>query len=261
MTEPRLSARGITVRFGGITALDGVDLDVPAASTVGLVGPNGAGKSTLFSVLSGLRRPNAGRVFLDGLDVTASTPQSRARAGLARTFQHPELFSGLTVREHVTLAYRLKHTPLRVWTDPLTAGGFRRPRAEERDRVDQLLSGLRLQPLADRTVRGLPLGSARVVEIARALAREPSVLLLDEASSGLDVAETEELAEVLRRVVAERGISVLMVEHDVDLVLRLSDQVCVLDFGARIAHGTPAEIRADPIVRAAYLGENLEEAR
>jgi len=255
MTAPRLSARGITVRFGGVTALDDVDLDIPAASTVGLVGPNGAGKSTLFSVLSGLRRPDTGQVFLDGADITKATPQARARGGLARTFQHPELFSGLTVREHITLAYRLKHSPLRVWTDPLTAGGFRRPQAAERDRVDQLLVGLQLDPLADRTVSGLPLGSARVVEIARALAREPSVLLLDEASSGLDSRETEELAQVLRRVVAERGISVLMVEHDVDLVLRLSDYVCVLDFGVRIAHGTPAEIRADSVVRAAYLGE------
>jgi branched-chain amino acid transport system ATP-binding protein len=259
MTAPRLSATGITVRFGGVTALDGVDLEVPAASTVGLVGPNGAGKSTLFSVLSGLRRPHAGQVCLDGVDVTKASPQARARRGLARTFQHPELFSGLTVREHVTLAYRLKHSPLRVWTDPLTAGGFRRAGADEQARVDQLLQGLHLDDVAHRLVGGLPLGTARLVEIARALAREPSVLLLDEASSGLDAAETEELAEVLRRVVAERGVSVLMVEHDVDLVLRLSDFVCVLDFGVRIAHGTPAQIRTDAAVRAAYLGKEVAQ--
>jgi branched-chain amino acid transport system ATP-binding protein len=254
---PRLSANGITVRFGGLTALDDVSIAVAPASVVGLVGPNGAGKTTLFSVLSGLRRPHAGTVTLDGRDVTRSTPQARARRGMARTFQHPELFPGLSVREHFALAYRTRHSPRRVWTDPLTGGGFRPVGRDERERIARLLEALGLGGIAEDPVLGLPLGLARLVEIGRALAREPSVLLLDEPSAGLDAGETEGLAGVLQALVRERGVSLLLVEHDVDLVLSLSDRVSVLDFGRCIAEGTPGEIRADPVVRAAYLGAEV----
>jgi len=253
----RLTARGVTVRFGGLTALRSVDIDVPAGSIVGLIGPNGAGKSTLFSVLSGLRRPGAGQVFMDGVDVTTATPQARAKRGLARTFQHPELFTGLTVREHLTLAYRIKNAPRRVWLDSLLGGGFRPSPRLETERVDTLINGLGLGDIQHENVIGLPLGLARLVEIARSLAREPSVLLLDEASSGLDGAETEDLARVLRELVRRRGVSLLLVEHDVDLVMGLADRICVLDFGECIAEGTPHEMRADAKVRAAYLGEEL----
>jgi branched-chain amino acid transport system ATP-binding protein len=255
--DSRLSARDVTVRFGGVTALQNVDIDVPPASIVGLIGPNGAGKSTLFSVLSGLRRPAQGRVFMDGIDVTASSPQVRAGRGLARTFQHPELFTGLTVREHVMLAYRIKHTPRRIWFDALAGGGFRRPPSDESKRVDDLLQSLNLRQVEHHSVIGLPLGLARLVEIARSIAREPSVLLLDEASSGLDARETDELAQVLRNLVDDLGVSLLLVEHDVDLVMSLADQISVLDFGACIAEGTPDYIRRSPEVRAAYLGEDL----
>ncbi|WP_194829851.1 ABC transporter ATP-binding protein [Nocardia sp. XZ_19_231] len=258
-TIPRLEAKGITVRFGGLVALDNVDLAVPAASIVGLVGPNGAGKSTLFGVLSGLLRPSAGTVHMDGHDVTGASPQNRARRGVARTFQHPELFAGLTIREHVVLGYRAKHARRRIWTDLVTAGGFRPAPAEENRRVDEILAALHLTDQAHRAVTGLPLGTSRLVEIARALAVDPSVLLLDEPSSGLDVAETEELAGTLTRVVAEHGVSLLLVEHDVDLVLGLCDTVHVLDFGVKISAGTPAEIRVDPAVRAAYLGAGPDE--
>jgi branched-chain amino acid transport system ATP-binding protein len=255
---PCLEATGVTVRFGGLTALDNVDIAVPHGSIVGLIGPNGAGKSTLFGVLSGLRRPHAGRVFIDGADVTAASPQARAARGMARTFQHPELFLGLTVREHVTLAYRVASTPRRVWSDVLTAGGFRRSPRAESDRVDLIIDGLKLTPIQHRPVIGLPLGLARLVEIARSIAREPRILLLDEASSGLDAAETGELAAVLKAMVEERGVSLLLIEHDVELVLGLADRVYVLDFGALIAQGTPSGIRNDPRVRAAYLGEEPE---
>jgi branched-chain amino acid transport system ATP-binding protein len=257
---PRLEARGVTVRFGGLVALNDVDLAVPGESIVGLVGPNGAGKSTLFGVLSGLLRPTAGSVLMDGEDVTRSTPQKRAGRGLARTFQHPELFSSLTVREHLVLAYRMRHAKTRIWTDLITGRGFARPPKAETTRVDELIDALRLGRLQHDSVSGLPLGSARLLEIARALAVDPRVLLLDEPSSGLDVQETAEVAAVLRSVVNDHGVSLLLVEHDVELVLGMCDEVHVLDFGVKIAGGTPAQVRSDPAVRAAYLGEEIDKA-
>jgi branched-chain amino acid transport system ATP-binding protein len=256
---PRLSATDVTVSFGGLRALNSVDISVAPGSIVGLIGPNGAGKSTLFDVLSGLRRPQTGQVLIDGADVTAATPQERAGRGLARTFQHPELFLGLSVREHLVLAHRVKHVPKRIWTDPLTAGGFRRAGREETERIDLLLELLNLTQIQHGAVVGLPLGLARLVEIGRAIAREPRILLLDEASSGLDSAETEELVTVLKTMVTQHGLalSLLLVEHNVDLVTELADQIYVLEFGVGIANGTPEEIRNDAKVRAAYLGEEL----
>ena len=255
----RLEARGVTMRFGGLVALRDVDIQVPPASIVGLVGPNGAGKSTLFGVLSGLLRPTAGTVLMEGQEVTRRSPQARAARGLARTFQHPELFSGLTVREHVVLAYRVRHAKSRIWSDLVTGRGLRRPPADETARVDELIDALHLGDIAHRPVAGLPLGMSRLVEIGRALAVDPTVLLLDEPSSGLDTRETEDLAGTLRRVVADHGVSLLLVEHDVDLVLGMCHQVHVLDFGVKISAGTPEAIRADPAVRAAYLGEAVDQ--
>jgi branched-chain amino acid transport system ATP-binding protein len=253
-----LEARGVTVAFGGLTAVSNVDLAVPPGKVVGLIGPNGAGKSTLFSVLSGLLQPRTGHVLIDGEDVTKASPQARAERGMARTFQHPELFHGLTVRDHVTLAYRIARTPRRIWTDMVTGGGFRRVPKAEAERVDQIIDGLNLTEIQHRPVLGLPLGLARLVELARSFAREPRFLLLDEASSGLDATETQELASVLKQMVDTRGVSLLMVEHDVELVLGMSDYVYVLDFGVLIAEGTPEQIRNDPKVRAAYLGEQVD---
>lgn len=255
---PVLEARGVTVKFGGLTAVNEVNVKVPAGKIVGLIGPNGAGKSTLFSVLSGLRTPNSGQVFINGADVTRASPQKRAERGMARTFQHPELFLGLTVREHVTLAYRLARTPRRIWTDMVTGGGFRKAPPAETQRVDMIIQGLHLTEIQHRPVLGLPLGLARLVELARSFAREPRFLLLDEPSSGLDAAETADLQGVLQRMVSERGVSLLLVEHDVEMVFGMADYVYVLDFGSLIAEGTPAEIRSNPEVRAAYLGEQVE---
>jgi branched-chain amino acid transport system ATP-binding protein len=195
---------------------------------------------------------------MDGDDVTRATPQRRAGRGLARTFQHPELFSSLTVREHVVLAYRMRHAKRRIWTDLATGRGFLRAPAGETDRVDGLIEALALTEIAERPAAGLPLGSARLLEVARALAVDPQVLLLDEPSSGLDVRETEELVATLQRVVSDHGVSLLLVEHDVEMVLGMCDFVHVLDFGVKIATGRPAEVRRDPAVRAAYLGEEID---
>ncbi|MEX1008078.1 MAG: ABC transporter ATP-binding protein [Acidimicrobiia bacterium] len=251
-----LEAREVTVRFGGLVALSDVSIRVPPATIVGLVGPNGAGKTTLFHVISGLLRPQHGEVFLGDRRITNSTPAKRARLGLARTFQQLELFMGLTVREHVVLGYRIRKARNRLWSDLLTAGALHRETSEEKERVDYLVELLGLASVAKTPAASLPLGTARRVEVARALATVPSVVLLDEPSSGLDGHETAQLGSALRRVVEEEKVSMLLVEHDVAMVLGLSSFVSVLDFGICIAQGTPDKIRNDPAVRSAYLGDD-----
>ncbi|HEX4864011.1 MAG TPA: ATP-binding cassette domain-containing protein [Acidimicrobiales bacterium] len=253
----RLECFGVKVHFGGLVAVNDVDLAVPPATIVGLVGPNGAGKSTLFGVLSGLLRPTDGRVVMDGQDITSARPQVRADLGLARTFQHPEIFSGLTIRDHLTLGFRVRNSKRRIWSDLLTMGSVRAVDPEERATVDELVALLGLESLADRPALGLPLGVARLVELGRALSTSPTVLLLDEPSSGLDSAATDQFEATVRRVTDERGVSVLLVEHDVELVMRLCAAVHVLDFGVLIASGSPDQVRSDPAVRAAYLGEEI----
>ena len=253
---PALEANNVTVRFGGLVALNDVSISVPPGTIVGLVGPNGAGKTTLFGVLSGLLHPNNGEVFLGGQKVTGKSPSKRARLGLARTFQQLELFMGLTVREHIVLGYRVRNQRRRLWSDLLTAGALHPENTDEHERVDHLVDLLGLTSVANTAASVLPLGTARRVEVARALATGPSVVLLDEPSSGLDGHETSQLGAALRTVVDEERVSLLLVEHDVAMVLGLSAQVAVLDFGVRIAYGTPDEIRNDPAVRAAYLGDD-----
>jgi ABC-type branched-subunit amino acid transport system ATPase component len=235
-------------------ALGGVDVTVPSGALVGLVGPNGAGKSTLFGVCSGLLRPGRGQVFLSGEDVTEATPQSRARLGLARTFQQPEMFMSMTVREHLTLAYRVHRNRARLWKDMFTAASVRRPEAAETERVGFLLEILSLKEVAHAVVDTLPLGTTRLVEVGRALASGPKVVLLDEPLSGLDAKEADRLAVALRRTVEDEGTSLLLVEHDVAMVLSLSSHIYVLDFGQLIAQGPPDTVRNDAAVKAAYLG-------
>ena len=190
-----------------------------------------------------------------GDDVTHASPQLRAERGLARTFQHPEIFGGLTVRQHLVLAHRTRTAKRRIWSDLFTLGSLRSVDPEEKAVVDDLIDSLGLAPIANRLAVGLPLGVSRLVELGRALATSPTVLLLDEPSSGLDSTETVEFESTLRRIAGDHGVSVLIVEHDVELVMRLCRTIYVLDFGVVIAGGTPEEIRNDPQVRAAYLGE------
>jgi ABC-type branched-subunit amino acid transport system ATPase component len=256
-SEQALAATGITVRFGGLTALADVSVEVEPGTIVGLVGPNGAGKSTLFAVISGLVRPVKGRVSLAGQDVTALSPQARARLGLARTFQHPELFMGMTVRDHVVLAHRAHYERRRCWSDLVNLRVLFPPTKLELTRVESLLELLGLTHIAKTQVSVLPLGLARLVEVARALATHPRVVLLDEPLSGLDAHATENLMAAFQRVVSssEEGLSLVMVEHDVASVLALSDKIFVLNFGQLIAQGSPDQVRTDPAVRAAYLGD------
>ncbi|MFM8303965.1 MAG: ABC transporter ATP-binding protein [Actinomycetota bacterium] len=252
---PLLGAEGVTVRFGGVVALDDVHLSVPRGSTVGLVGPNGAGKTTLFGVLSGLVRPRAGRVTMHGTDVTGKSPQARARLGLSRSFQRMELFTELTVREHLVVAQRVREGRQSILGFLRDLSGLgERPGKGEDETVDAILELLGLTGVADRPAVSVPLGTGRLVEVARALAAEPTVMLLDEPSSGLDGHETEQLGEALRRVRTERGTAFVLVEHNVEFVLDLSDRVTVLDFGKVLVEGTPDEIRRSPEVQAAYFG-------
>ena len=259
--EAALAASDITVRFGGLTALSQVSIEVKPRSIAGLVGPNGAGKSTLLAVLSGLLRPNQGRVQLRGEDVTNTSCRARAKKGLARTFQQPELFMGLTVREHLMLAHRTRVAPQRLWRDMFDPRSLLPPSKSEDERVEQLLELLHLTRVEKAPVAALPLGILRLVEVGRALATEPRVLLLDEPLSGLDIKASENLLTVFRQIVDQpgRAVSLIMVEHDVAAVLSLSDIVFVLDFGERIAVGSPEEVRNDAAVRAAYLGDTESE--
>jgi ABC-type branched-subunit amino acid transport system ATPase component len=255
--DPVLSADGVTVRFGGLVALSDVSVSVARGSITGLIGPNGAGKSTLYAVLSGLLTPVAGRIVFDGSDVTGSTAQQRARRGMARTFQHPALFDSLTVREHVVLADRMHRCRARLWRDALSFASLRKPNTAEDERVDRILDQLGLGPVAGRPVAGLPLGTSRLVELGRAMATEATLIMLDEPASGLDADERRLLAAVLQTINLDHGTSLLLVEHDLDLVMRLSQEVHVLDFGVRIASGTPDDVRRDPTVRSAYMGDDV----
>jgi len=255
---PILEGQNIGVSFKGIRALNKVDIRINAREVFGLLGPNGAGKSTLLGVLSGLLPPSNGEVYIEGANVSHESPHKRAIRGLARTFQHPQLFADLTVREHLRLAYRLHHERDRLWRDLFDGAGLRAPSEEESRVVSDIIDVLDLAHLADRQVVGLPLGTSRLVEVGQALATRPKVILLDEPSSGLDPHETRRLVSALTDVVAAQGVSLLLVEHDVQMVMDISDVIQVLEFGQTIAVGRPSEVREDAAVQSAYLGDQME---
>jgi branched-chain amino acid transport system ATP-binding protein len=246
-----LEAKEVTVRFGGINALTDVSLQVGAGEAVGLVGPNGAGKTTLFNCLLGIVRPNRGRITFDDRDLSRLPTYKRARLGIGRTFQRVELFAGMTVREHLLVAERSRRGDGSLLKDMLNKG---RPSAEEIEVADETLALLGIEGFAEQAVEALTLGQSRLVELGRALIGDPRLLLLDEPSSGLDVAETLALARVLANVRAERGTAILLVEHDLDLVRRAVDRLYVLDFGRLIASGTCATVLREEAVITAYLG-------
>ncbi|MDA8355869.1 MAG: ABC transporter ATP-binding protein [Actinomycetota bacterium] len=235
-----LEAIGVDVRFGGIHALHDAHLQVERGQVTGLIGPNGAGKTTMFNVVCGLQPVHAGRIVFDGRDLGRLRPHRRARLGIARTFQRLEVFGSLTVRENVLAAAEVRRRWARDRSDPVATS-------------EAILGLVGLSALAERRAETLPTGQARLLELGRALATRPSLLLLDEPSSGLDENESDELGDLLCRL-ASAGMAILLVEHDMELVMRVCSVVNVLDFGAILASGPPEQVRADPRVRAAYLG-------
>jgi len=252
-----LKVKDITKKFAGIVALDNVSIEIGEAERVGLIGPNGAGKTTFFNCMLGMLPTDGGTVELAGRDISRLPVHERARLGIGRTFQRIELFPDATVRDHLFIAERVRRGDGRLWRDLLWLG---RPRAEEVARCDDVLRLLRLDHLADAPIERLSLGQCRLVEVGRALMTEPKVLLLDEPSSGLDRAESASLAQTLQEVQAEQGFSILLVEHDVELVASFTTRSYVLDFGRVLIEGPTREVLASDEVRAAYLGD-LEATR
>jgi branched-chain amino acid transport system ATP-binding protein len=242
-----LSTRDVVVRFGGLRALSDANIRVDPGLVTGLIGPNGAGKTTCFNVITGLQEPTAGRVIFDGVDITGKSPYKRARMGIARTFQKLEAFSNLSARENVLVAAEQRKAWDRSHFKPGTV-------------ADELLERVGIGSVANYMVGTLPTGTARLVELARALATNPRVLLLDEPSSGLNEEETGDLAVLLRSLVDD-GLAVLLVEHDMSFVMGTCETIYVLDFGQIIATGTPLEVQADPLVQAAYLGSAAQDVK
>ncbi|WP_101788950.1 ABC transporter ATP-binding protein [Nonomuraea indica] len=245
-----LSVLEVSVAFGGVRALDGVSFEVPEGQVCGVIGPNGAGKTTLFDVVSGLRRPDAGRVAVAGVDLTGTSAVRRARLGVRRTFQRTQVFGRLTVAGNVLAALDWHGGGGGLAADLVGWPARRRLERERGERVAEVLELCGLTGLRDVHAAALPVGRRRLVELARALADRPRLLLLDEPTSGLDAEQTARL----REVVAALDTTVLLVEHDMGFVMETCDRLVVLDLGRVIASGTPDEVRGDPVVRAAYLG-------
>ena len=242
---PLLQVDAVTVQFGGLTALSEVDLDVEAGRITGLIGPNGAGKTTMFNVICGLQPTTHGDVTYDDQDISGYKPHERARLGIARTFQRLEVFGSLSAKENILVAAEIR----KRWSSE---------DVNPRGVTEEILDRIELRRVADHRVDTMPTGLARLVELGRALATAPKLLLLDEPSSGLGDEESDFFARILRDLTRE-GLGILMVEHDVELVMELCERIHVLDFGRKIAAGTPAEIRANEDVQAAYLGAAGED--
>jgi branched-chain amino acid transport system ATP-binding protein len=237
---PLLSVEHVTRTFGGLVALDDVSLAVDSGQIAGLIGPNGAGKTTAFNVITRLYKPDAGRVVFDGQDVLRVRPHKVVGLGIARTFQNVVLFPSMTVLENVLVG---THSRRRIFSE----------RAAKADAAETL-NDLGLEAHAGRPATGLPFGTLKRIEIARALVSRPRLLLLDEPAGGLNHEEVEELGKLIRRIKAYYDLTILLVEHHVNLVMSISDRVHVLNFGQKIAEGTPNEVRANPAVVEAYLG-------
>jgi ABC-type branched-subunit amino acid transport system ATPase component len=248
-----LSIEGVTVRFGGITALDAVTMSIQPGEIVGLLGPNGAGKTTLFNAVSGFIKPDAGAVRLDGAEIQNMFPYERVTAGLGRTFQHVKLFRGLTVYENL-LAAQHRHLSASPFAAMLRLPSWRRDEDEARELVERMLDTVNLRPWSQRYPWELSYGTLRFLELAAVLSLRPSVLLLDEPATGIQQKEVEQLGPMLRRIRDDSGCAIFLIEHDMGLLMGTSERIYALDFGRVIAEGSPKEVSADPQVLESYLG-------
>ncbi len=250
---PLLSARGLSVRFGGVLAVNDVGFDVRRGEVFTLIGPNGAGKTTVFNLISRIYTPTAGSIEFEGRSLLGRAPHQIAALGIARTFQNIELFENASVLQNLLIG-RHTHRRTGVWSEMLFTPKARAAELQAREAVERVIDLLDLQHHRESLVHGLPYGVRKVVELARALCTEPKLILLDEPSSGLNVEETDDMAFWIDDIRHELGITVLMVEHDMTLVSRVSDRVLAMNQGETLAIGTPAEVQANPAVIEAYLG-------
>ena len=255
---PLLELRDLSLRFGGVTALSGLDMEVRRGELLALIGPNGAGKTSVLNCISGLYRPQSGAITFLGRDgkrhaLHRLAPHRIAALGVARTFQNIELFRHMTVLENLMLGRHL-HMRGGVLAGGIYLGRQRRREIEQRRHVEEIIDFMNLEPLRKRVVGHLAYGEQRLVEMARALTLDPVLLLLDEPTAGMNAEEKESMARFILDLYEERGVTVLVIDHDIDVVMDIADRVVVLDFGRRIGEGKPAEVRADRAVIDAYLG-------